>query len=175
MAFLDGIKETWHQRKIKQRLDEHLSPEVRNYKDVQTIGILFDADREDERAVVLDYSKRLQRDHRKKVTLLGYRDVKELSGEEPYPCFCKKDLDWSQTPKGEQVEEFIRASFDWLLALHMHDCPPLEYLSAASAARFRIGHYREGKTDFYDWMLHGEAHQLPEFLKQLEKYRTKIK
>ena len=174
MALFDVIKDNWRQRKLRQHLAAHPAPAVRNFEAARTIGILFDADQAEERQIVLEYRNVLQRDDHKKVTLLGYHDQKELSGEERYPCFCQKDLDWSQTPKGELVEEFIRTPFDWLLALHMHDCAPLEYIAAASAASFRIGHYREGKTDFYDWMLHTKNNNLRAFLDQMIDYRSKI-
>lgn len=174
MALFDGLKDNWHQRKLRQRISEHPAPKVRNFEAVHTVGILFDADQAEELAVVLEYKNILQRDYRKQVTLLGYHNTKELPEGLSYPSFCRKDLNWSETPKGELVEEFVQTPFDWLLALHMNDCAPLEYIAAASRASFRIGHYRPNKTEFYDWMLHGKNNDLSAFLKQLEQYRSKI-
>lgn len=174
MAFLDGLKESWYQRNLRQQVERSRSIEMRSFDAAKTIGILFDADREEERAIVLNYRNILERDHQKKVTLLGYHDVNELAGTYNYPCFCRKDLDWSQTPKGDTIAAFLKTPFHWLLALHMHNCAPLEYLAAASNADFRVGHYRDGKTDFYDWMLHNKSNSLRAFLQQMEDYRAKI-
>lgn len=174
MAFLDVLKENWHQRNLRQQVERLRATKIRTFDAAETIGILFDADQEEERAIVLNYRNILERDHRKKVTLLGYHDVKELMGTYNYPCFCRKDLDWSQTPKGDAVTAFLKMRFHWLLALHMDDCAPLEYLAAASDADFRVGHYREGKTDFYDWMLHNKSNSLRAFLRQMEDYRAQI-
>lgn len=174
MAFLDGLKTNLYERNLRQHLDKTRPSKTYSFKEAKTIGILFDADREEERAVVLNYRNILKRDHRKEVLLLGYHDLPELTGTYNYPCFCRKNLTWSQIPKGDAVEAFLKMKFHWLLALHMHDCPPLEYIAAAADAAFRVGHYREGKTDFYDWMLHNKSNSLRAFLQQMEDYRAKI-
>ncbi len=177
MSFLDGLKTNWYERNLKQQLDRSRQPRIRPFKAAEIVGILFDADREEERAIVLNYRNILERDYRKKVTLLGYHDVKELIGARNYDCFCRKQLDWSETPKIKEglLAKFVQTNFHWLLALHMKDCPPLEYLAAASSAEFRVGHYRAGKTDFYDWMLHGKDQSLRDFIRQMEDYKAKIR
>lgn len=174
MAFLDGLKTNLYQRSLRQQLDKKRPSKVRSFEHVQTIGILFDADREEDRAIVLNYRNILRREHRKDVMLLGYHDLPEPPESSNYTCFCRKDLNFSQTPTGDKVMAFIKMEFHWLLALHVHDCPPLEYIAAASEAEFRVGHYREGKTDFYDWMLHNKSNSLRAFLQQIDDYRSKI-
>lgn len=174
MALIEDIKEKLYQRQIK-RLSETKTHQSCNLENAKSIGIIFNASKEKEREIVLDYKSRLQREYRKKVRLLAFKDVKELSGEEPFPCFCHKDLNWNQAPKREDVLEFIEEPFDLLLALHMDDSTPLEFIAATSAAKFRIGHYREEKADCYDLLLYGKGKSLRDFIKQVESYLEKIK
>lgn len=174
MAFIDTIKGKLYQRQLK-RMAESKTHVSCNFDSAKSIGIIFDANNETEREVVLNYKSHLQREHHKKVRLLGYKDVKELSGEEPFPCFCNKDLNWNQAPKREDVLQFIAEPFDLLLALHMDDCVPLEFIAATAAAKFRIGHYREEKADCYDLMLYGKSKTLRAFIRQTESYLEKIK
>jgi hypothetical protein len=173
MAFIDQLKEKLYQRQIK-RLAESKTHGSCNLKTAKSIGIIFDAGNETEREIVLNYKSHLQREYRKKVQLLGYKDVKELSGEEPFPCFCNKDLSWNQAPKREDVIDFINQPFDLLLALHMEDSAPLEFIAATSAAKFRIGHYRADKADCYDLLLYGKDKDLRVFIRQVESYLEKI-
>lgn len=173
MAFIDNLKEKMYQRQVKRLAGskQHISC---NFQDAKSIGIIFNAGNEKEREIVLNYKKRLQRDYRKKVRLLAFKDVKELSQEEAFPCFCNKDIGWHQAPKREDILDFIEEPFDLLLALHMDDCPPLEFIAATSAAKFRIGHYREEKADYYDLLLYGKAKSLRAFIDQTESYLEKI-
>lgn len=173
MAFIDNLKEKLYQRQLKRMAETktHLSC---NLETARSIGIIFNASNEKEREIVLEYKRHLQREHRKKVRLLGYKDIKELSGEEPFPCFCNKDLNWNQAPKREDILDFINEPFDLLLALHMDDSVPLEFIAATSAAKFRIGHYREEKADCYDLLLYGKGKSLRAFIQQTESYLEKI-
>lgn len=173
MAFIDNLKGKLYERQ-KKRLAETKSHKSCNFDSARSIGIIFNASNEKEREIVLDYKSHLQREHRKKVRLLGYKDVKELSGEESFPCFCNKDLNWNQAPKREDVLDFIEEPFDLLLALHMEDSTPLEFIAATSAAKFRIGHYREDKVDCYDLLLYGKGNSLRAFIQQTESYLKKI-
>jgi hypothetical protein len=173
MAFIDNLKEKMYQRQVK-RLAGSKKHTSCNFRDAKSIGIIFNAGNEKERDIVLEYKKRLERDHRKKVRLLGFKDVKELTAQEIYPCFCNKDIGWNQAPKREDILDFIEEPFDLLLALHMEDCPPLEFIAATSAAKFRIGHYREEKADYYDLLLYGKGKTLRAFISQTESYLEKI-
>lgn len=173
MAFINTLKDKLYQRQIRRMAKTNVHTSC-NFKTARSIGIIFNASNEKEREIVLAYKSRLQREHRKKVRLLGYKDVKELSGEEPFPCFCNKDLNWNQIPKREDVLEFIGEPFDLLFALHMEDSEPLEFIAATSAARFRIGHYREEKAHCYDLLLYGKGENLQAFIQQVENYLNKI-
>jgi hypothetical protein len=173
MVLLTRFKEALYQRKLRQCAKLKKNRIASNFDDARNIGLIFDASNPTNVQTVLSYKKELQQS-RKKVSLMGYRDIKELSGEEDYPCFCNKDLGFSMTPKGQEVLEFIEKPFDLLISLHTNTCLPLEYISAASSAHFRIGHYKEEKTDFYDFMIYGKSKSLRALIQQMETYLKKI-
>lgn len=173
MSLLTGIKENLYQRKLKQCAKQNRQRSSCNLDTAKNIGILFDASSETDTQTVLSFKRALQT-QRKQVAVMGYKDVKELSADEKFPVFCNKDLGLSQTPKKQEVLDFIQQPFDLLIALHINNCQPLEYISAASAAKFRIGHYREEKTDFYDFMVYGKSQSLRAIIQQMETYLRKI-
>jgi hypothetical protein len=173
MSLLAGIKENLYQRKLTKCTKTTRQTLSCNFDTARNIGILFNASKETDTQIVLSFKRRLLKD-RKKVSIMGYKDTKELSEDEKYPVFCNKDLGLSQTPKKQDVLDFIQKPFDLLIALHIDNCQPLEYIAAASVAKFRIGHYRENKTDFYDFMVYGKSENLNVIIEQMETYLKKI-
>ena len=173
MSILTGIKENLYQRKLKQCIKIDRETLSCNFDTARNIGILFNATKEADTQIVLSFKRQLGR-QRKKVSIMGYKDIKELSEDEKNPVFCNKDLGLNRTPKKQEVLDFIQKPFDLLIALHADNCQPLEYIAAASAAKFRIGHYRENKTDFYDFMVYGKSQNLNVIIKQMETYLKKI-
>ncbi len=173
MGMLTGLKESLYQRKLKQCTKIDRQTLSCNFDTARNIGVLFNATNEADTKIVLSFKRELKAKG-KKVSLMGYKDVKELSEDEKFPVFCNKDLGLSQTPKKQDVLDFIEKPFDLLIALHVDNCQPLEYIAAASTAKFRIGHYRENKTDFYDFMIYGKSHDLKVVIKQMETYLKKI-
>ncbi|BDS10314.1 DUF6913 domain-containing protein [Aureispira anguillae] len=173
MSLLSGLKESLYQRKLKQCIQANKKRSACNFDTARSIGLIFNASNEAEAKIVLGYKRELQ-SQRKKVKLIAYKDANQLTEEEAYPCFCNKDLGLNQTPKKQEVLDFIHEPFDLLIALHVDNCQPLEYIAAASAAKFRIGHYREDKTDFYDFMVYGKSKSLRALIQQMENYLKKI-
>lgn len=173
MSLLAGIKESLYQRKLKQCTKAERQTLPCNFETARNIGILFDAGNEADVQIVLSFKRTLLA-QRKNVSLMGYKDTKELSEAVKYPVFCKKDLGISQTPKKQEVLDFMAQPFDLLIALHIDNCQPLEYIVAASAAKFRIGHYREDKIDFYDFMVYGKSQSLRAVIQQMETYLRKV-
>lgn len=173
MSLLAKLKKGLYQRKLRKCAKENRQRLSCNLDNARNIGILFNADSATDTQTVLSFKRNLQT-QRKKVSVMAYKDVKELDEEEKYPVFCNKDLGLSQTPKKQEVLDFIQQPFDLLIALHADNCQPLEYISAASAAKFRVGHYRENKTDFYDFMVYGKSQSLRAIIQQIENYLRKI-
>ncbi len=173
MALLTGLKEGLYQRKLNEDTKVKKKRRAMNFDAARNIGLLFDASKAADVQVVLNYQKELQ-NLRKKVTLLAYKDVKELTKEEDYACFCNKDLTLSMIPKTQEVLDFIDQPFDLLISLHTHESLPLEYIAATSHAHFRIGYYQEEKTDFYDFMVYGKSKSLRAMIQQMRTYLKKV-
>ena len=173
MAILDGLKEGLYKKKIRQCTAKNKKRKAINLDMARNIGILFDASDDSDVRVVLNYSKDLKRAG-KKVSLMAFKGVKVLSGMEQFPCICTKDLSLNLTPKNKDVLQFINQKFDLLISLHTQECLPLEYISTASSALFRIGYYQENKTDAYDFMVYGKSKSLRAFILQMESYMKKI-
>ncbi|MCH2021925.1 MAG: hypothetical protein MK207_05540 [Saprospiraceae bacterium] len=173
MTIINGLKEGLYQRKIKKCISHTKKRKATNLNNAKSIGLLFHASNDSDIQIVKKYRKELQRQH-KKVTWLGYKNIKTLNGNEEFPCFCNKDLGLSMTPKKASVKQFINQKFDILISLHTKECLPLEYISAASSAYFRIGHYQENKVASYDFMVYGKTKSLRAYIQQMETYLKKI-
>lgn len=173
MSLIADLREGLYQRKLKQCAKTTKKRSATDFDSARNIGLLFDATKEEDVRFVLSYKRELQ-SQRKRVSLMGFVDSKEPVEDEKYACFCRKDLGLSKTPKKQEVLDFISEPFDLLIALHTHSSQPLEYLSAASSARFRVGYYQENKEDLYDFMVYGKTKSLRAFIKQMETYLNKI-
>jgi hypothetical protein len=173
MAILDGLKEGLYKKKIRECTAKNKKRKAINFDMARNVGILFNASNDADVKVVLNYSKDLKHSG-KKVSLMAFKGVKALNGKEEFPCICNKDLRINMTPKKGEVLEFINQKFDLLISLHTQECLPLEYISTASSALFRIGYYQENKTDAYDFMVYGKSKSLRVFILQMETYMKKI-
>lgn len=173
MSVFSELKQRLYNKKIQQCLAVKKVRKATNLKDARSVGVLFDASNSNDAKVVLNYSKELKRQG-KKVILMAYKNTKMLDGNEPYPCFCNKDLGMSMIPKTAQAQDFIARKFDLLIALHTQESLPLEYIATASSAKFRVGYYRQDKTHCYDFMVYGKSGSLRAYIHQLESYMKKI-
>ena len=64
----------------------------------------------------------------------------------------KKDLDWSGLPKSTPVNQFIETEFDLLLNLAMEQNLVLDYITAFSRAKFKVG-WTEKKDNYFDLII----------------------
>jgi hypothetical protein len=139
-----------------------------------TVGILFDGTEPEERSIVLDFAKKLEGEG-KKVRLLAFFDNHLNSENFTFKHFNRKEMDWVFRPKTATVREFAEQPFDLLINLSRKPVLPLEYISALSKAKFRVGPVTE-KTFCYDLMIespHGK--DLSDFIRQIVFYLEKIK
>jgi len=73
------------------------------------------------------------------------------------------------------VNEFIYIKFDILINLCSTDSLPLEYISAVSSSKFRIGRYDREKTYCYDFMINNERNaSLDEFILEVDHFLENI-
>ena len=66
---------------------------------------------------------------------------------------------------------FERSPFDLMVNFSMEDCLPLEYISAVSLAKFRVGFNKDIQNSNYDLILiSNEKSNISNLIQNLEKY-----
>jgi hypothetical protein len=148
--------------------------QVVSFDAARKIGMLYDATLESDYESVKNYVKAIRAEH-KEVVALGYVDGKGLSRNQfaqlGLDFFTKKDLGWNMIPHSLEVKNFINEPFDILINLNEGNCFPLNYITAMSKARFRIGRYNKNLVHNFDMMIDaGNSTSLTNFIKEADKY-----
>ncbi len=167
----------------KYRFQKEIKGFQRNRKvigihDAKKIGVLYNATEMEDFEIVKTYVRKLLAD-KKEVVSLGYVDKKELPATQfaklGLDFFSRKNLNWYMVPNSPLVENFINEEFDILINLNIGLCFPLQYISAISKAKFRVGQYDMKNTGFYDFMIHTPKNEtLKHFIEQTDYYLNKI-
>lgn len=131
--------------------------EVVSFDSAARIGLLYDATDERDYEVVKAYVKHIRTAFKKDILALGYVDKKVLPpgqfAQYGLDFFTRKDLDFKMIPKDPIVQNFINEKFDILVNFDSGKCFPLQYISAMSHARFRIGRYVHRNLSCYDMLV----------------------
>ncbi len=149
------------------------------FEQARSIGILYDASEMQSYDIVKNYVKDIRARH-KEVLALGFVDKKDLPQMQfaklGLDFFTRRDLNWYMVPKGSVVTNFINTEFDILINLCSGRNFPLQYISALSKAKFRIGTFTEGNTSFYDLLidLKGDKN-LKHMIHQVDHYMNIIR
>lgn len=163
-------------RKLKSLRNPHFSVPLEN---ATKIGVLFDASDPSHYVSINHYVSEFKNDG-KRVELLGYIPSKHIEGSVSFRYFTKKEVSYFLIPKGNTIEYFITRDFDILLNIFGNQNPILEYISAFSKAKMRIGLFGKGKTDLYDLMVdikEMETEEIPVdgIIKHFDHYLKMIK
>ena len=158
-------------KKVKQ---VHRQQKVVNFEDAKIIGLLYDATDEHNYETVRNYVKKI-RESRKEVKTLGYIDLKELPENKfaklGFDFFTKKNLNWSMIPNYPIVTNFTNEKFDILVNLCPENFFPLQYISAVSKAKFKVGKYEPKNIACYDMMLNVNGTiSLKNFIEQVDVF-----
>tara|TARA_B100000809_G_scaffold39367_1_gene34470 strand:+ start:16589 stop:17134 length:546 start_codon:yes stop_codon:yes gene_type:complete len=107
-----------------------------------TIGVIYNATNRDDSEIVKKFIQYLK-EERKDVISLGFIESKDSSDiVKPhlnYTFFDKRNISKAFIPKGNDVESFIKKPFSILIDLNTEACFPIEYISALSSAKFKVG------------------------------------
>lgn len=145
-----------------------------NYSRVKTMLILADASKADDAAYLKTCVKQFENNGIKVEALVYIKNIRK-SPAVMYDYITGKDINFFLMPKKERIEKYIAKRYDLVLNLYYEDCVPLEYISALSAAQFRIGRYKEDRTFCYDFMLDtGKEKNLPHMVQQFNHYLKMI-
>lgn len=170
-----------HMQFVKELKKVRFKREIVSFNEAGKIGLLYDATDEKDYEVVKNYVKNIRGTYKKDILAMGFVDKKKLPpaqfAQYGLDFFTKKDLNFKMIPVNPIVQNFINEKFDVLINLNSGKCFPLQYISAMSHARFRVGRYLRTAIDSYDMMVQikGEPgikvviDEIEHFLKQINK------
>lgn len=154
--------------KIKKKIEIIRQPVT--LQRAKSIGILFNAEDIANNDKIIDFSKKLK-SNLKEVQLLGYLPKREFGFQYPFPFISNKDTTWYGKPGGGTSGFFTRSPFDLMINFSTEECLPLEYISAVSQAKFRVGFNKEQDNANYDLILiPKEKSDISNLILNLEKY-----
>lgn len=139
-------------------------------QNAKNIGIVFYADNIKQNDIIIEFTQKLK-SLQKDVQLLGYMPKREFGFVYPFPFISDKDTSWFGKPGGGTSGFFTRSPFDLMINFCAEECLPLEYISAVSAAKFRVGFDKEIENANYDLILiPKENKDISNLIQNLEKY-----
>jgi hypothetical protein len=148
------------------------------YSDAKSIGIIYEADDEDQCELVHQYTATLRAEN-KRVHEMGYLNRRKVPTDLKINAyseyFSKQHLNWMGIPHKAELEKFINEPFDCLLDLSLGHPVPLLYISGLSKARLRIGRYREDAVPYFDFMIDVKEKSLHQLIQQADHYLKQFK
>lgn len=159
-----NFKKYFFDRNIRQNRPANIARKGRNLKQAQTFGIVFDASTADNEAIAASLQSFLEK-QQKQVHILGYKPHKKKEEVLPAHVFSKESIGWNFIPDSSLVDGFVREEFDVLICLQQENLLPLEYIMAMSRASFRIGKHFEAQEENYELMIHMDASENMQNLK----------
>lgn len=171
MKLFRNLRLRWNAYMLKKRLNQlKVERSSIRFEKAKRIGILFDATNLDNQVFVENYVQMLRKSG-KQVTILAYVDDAQEHNNFPFKYYNQKDLSWYEHPKSSDVNQFMETSFDILISLHIHDVLSLEYISALSHSKMRVGKYDDTKIHCYDLMIDNATNNnLQHFIQQVDKH-----
>ncbi len=157
MKIVDKFKYYLAKKKLRKlTCNIKRQPVVCNFKDIKSLGIIFNATRISDFNFVKAKIKELQ-NQIPKVKALGFVEKKQLDDFHIQPLdfsfFCLSDLNFSLQPNEISVEEFVNQEFDVLIDLCTKSCISVKIVVANSKALFKIGHQTDFYPEIYDLMI----------------------
>ncbi len=164
---------------LRQVSQPRKDKQVVSFAQAKKIGMLYDATNEQDYELVKQYIKAIRAEH-KEVMALGYVDKKQLPASQfaqlGLDFFTKRDLKWNMIPDSLEIKNFVSEAFDILINLNEGNCFPLNYITAMSKAKFRIGRYSKKNLSNFDMLIEaGNSTSLSNFIKEVDKYLRIIK
>jgi hypothetical protein len=176
---IDAIKKKLAMSKIRQDASHVVrEKQVFNLDDAKTIGIAFEFTGPEDFELLKKYVIYL-REHRKKVKCIGYYTGKT----EPAVQYSKVDYDfineksftWYGKPSSHIVSNFIEEPYDVYIDVNLRDNIVIRYIAYVSAAKFKIGHYKEDGESPFDMQISVPKEQgLKAYLREVDTYLQMI-
>jgi len=173
---LQLLRSRVHKYMLQKELRFHKPDrQITNITEARDIGILVDATDTDRTALANQLADSLRTQFRK-VHILGFYNFPKPALNLNFPHFHKKNLNWFLEPQGHLVDEFMERKFDVLINAYTGENLPLEYISALSNAKYRIGLYDPTKMYLGDVLLDTpDPSDLRRFVDQVKHYIYQIR
>lgn len=154
----------------------HINRKTVSYNEAKSIGVLFNAQSQQEIEVVNKFISTLQKGG-KKVNTLTYFKKKEVEEHDfSFEYFTDENVDVFGKVQSEVVDDFVGRDFDYLFYIATSDEAPYDFVLANSKAKCRVGRKVEDKAELFELMLGvEEADNLRIVVGTIQKYVEQIK
>lgn len=139
-----GLKEIYARKKLARLISktDH-KPVFPNINIVKTIGVIWQPTQKDAFQYLKSYFNREQ------VIFRGFCVFEEITNpHQDSNTLTVKDLDFWGLPKKDKVDEFTNIRFELLLNIALENNLVLDYITALSQARFKVGSSPKAKNYF---------------------------
>ncbi|EMR02808.1 DUF6913 domain-containing protein [Cesiribacter andamanensis] len=145
-----------------------------SYRQARKVGVLFSMTNLDDYEAIRAFEKKLKSEG-KEVVVLCYLPKNVENFHFHYDVFTVTDFSATGKVKAANVANFLEQKFDYLICLDRSPNIYLEYLLAASQARFRIGNYTDGKEALFELMIgFPEQASIAELIQQIYHYTNEF-
>ncbi|UII24205.1 DUF6913 domain-containing protein [Fulvivirga ligni] len=143
-----------------------------DYKDAESIGILFSIDGKQKHQIVKEFKKILEKDG-KQVKVLAYLPKDQENFEFLFDFFTNNDVNFWGSFTSDQVQSFVDKTFDYLFYLDIETNDLTQNILAMSKAKCRVGKYNEKGDSFFELMINTHDSNVKGLADEMYKY-TKI-
>lgn len=149
-----------------------------NINSAKKIGIIWDASKPDEFAVLTQFHQKMS-ERNIDVQILGYYPGKDIPDRitaiRYLTCLKPVDLNFFYRPVSAEATRFITTPFDILFDTNFRNIFPLQYISCLSAAGLKVGIFEnEYDASPFDLMIEMKPGNLNGFLSEAIRYLEKI-
>ncbi|MGE0019633.1 MAG: hypothetical protein AB7S72_08210 [Draconibacterium sp.] len=166
-----GFKEKYARKKLARMLANmnryRVVPDVNT---VKVIGVIWQPSQKDAFTWLKNYFVRDQ------IIFRGFCVFEEMASPHPDPnALTVKELNWWGLPRHEKVSEFVDMNFDILFNLALSQNLALEYITALSQAKFKVGSSQD-TNNYFDLNINiGENNDALYLAKQQIFYLAQLK
>lgn len=145
-----------------------------NYQQAKKIGLLFCMHSFYAFESIRSFENKLKKDG-KEVVVLSYLPSNVENFDFHYDFFTQKDFSLFGGIKALNIEKFLQQPLDLLICLDPAPNIYIEFLLAASNARFRIGPYRPEQEQLFELMIKvKEQSDVAELINQIYHYTNEL-
>ena len=177
MKLFDTIRRYFARNLIRQQLRKPRQVKAVNYGGARSVAIIYREQGEPFFILIKQFVRYLREEQGiNKVMALAYVDHKKQlphyhKHKLRYDYFTRAGINWKFQPTDPTALKFIGRDYDLLIDFERGNCLPLQYILAASNAKFKVGIYQAAKEDFYDLMLNiRKEDTFDTFINQLNHY-----